>query len=179
MTSAESVSDENKRKISILKGIPFFQPFTEEELAYLTRESLWVKGGAGETILSEGSTDSSFFIVLMGNVSVRKKGVGTVNLCTLGPGDCFGEMSVITGEPRSAEIVANQETYLLQIEGKILNAESDEIMLKSMRSKFYKIFARVLSSRLETANKQRAQGDLTRLDAFNKLRAQGDWSKWR
>lgn len=179
MTSAENVTDENRRKISILKGIPFFQPFTEEELAYLTRESLWVKGSSGQTILREGSTDCAFFIVLKGNVCVRKKGVGTVNLSTLGTGDCFGEMSVITGEPRSAEIVANQETYLLQIDGKMLNAESDQLILKSIQLKFYKIFARILSSRLETANKQRSHGDSSRLDSPYKQRAQEDGSKWR
>ncbi len=156
MTTAGNLTDENKRKISVLKGIPFFQPFTEEELAFLTRESLWVKGGSGDTILNEGSAYDAFYIVLMGSVSVRKKGAG---LCTLGPGDCFGEMSVITGERRTAAIIANQETYLLQIEGKMLNAESEQILLKSIQLKFYKIFARILSSRLETANKQRAQGD--------------------
>jgi len=164
MTSEGNLTDENKRKISVLKGIPFFQPFTEEELALLIQESLWMKCSSGDKIFSEGDADCAFYVVLVGSVNVRKRGAGIFNLCTLGRGDCFGEMSVITGEPRSAEIVANQDTYLLRIDGKALNTERDQMFFKSIQLKFYKIFSRILSSRLEMANKQLVQGD---------------WSKWR
>ncbi len=159
MTPEVNVSDENKRKISVLKGIPFFQPFTEEELALLLRESQWLKCNSGDKVFSEGDTDSAFYVVLAGSVAVRKKGAGLFNLGTLGKGDCFGEMSVITGEPRSAEIIANQETYIIKIDGKTLDTESDNCLIKSIQLKFYRIFARILSSRLGTANNQLVQAN--------------------
>lgn len=164
MTPEVNVTDENRRKISVLKGIPFFQPFTEEELSLLLRESQWLKCNSGDKVFGEGDTDSAFYVVLVGSVTVRKKGAGIFNLGSLGKGDCFGEMSVITGEPRSAEIIANQETYIIKIDGKMLNAESDHLLIKSIQLKFYKIFARILSSRLGTANNQLVQAN---------------WSKWR
>src|SRR5262249_36287689 len=60
--------------------------------------------GRGERILSEGDPGQTFYVVASGSVSILT-GRG-VEVTRLGPGKYFGEMSLLTGEPRSATVVA-------------------------------------------------------------------------
>src|SRR5213082_920805 len=63
------------------------------------------------------------FVLLRGaaNVSVSKNG-STIQVASLGAGDCFGEMSLLTGEPRSATVRAEGDCYVMEI-GKPVMAE--------------------------------------------------------
>src|SRR5262245_348663 len=54
----------------------------------------------------EGSGGSAFFLIESGAAAVTKKGV---HQATLGPGDCFGELALIDGGPRSATVTAQTE----------------------------------------------------------------------
>lgn len=146
-----TISEEIKRKILIMKELSFFKSFTAGELLVLLEECAWVKCNNGEIICNEGDYDNYFYVILKGSVTVRKKGSGFHNLAILGTGECFGEMSVITGEQRSADIIANEESYLVKIGTDALNKESDSLTLKSLQMKFYKIFSQILASRLQKA----------------------------
>ena len=66
----------------------------------------------GETILSHGTQGDSMFIVHDGSVSVRVDGE---EVARLGPGDFFGEMALLTGERRTADIVALTDVVALEI----------------------------------------------------------------
>jgi CRP-like cAMP-binding protein len=63
------------------------------------------------------------FVMLRGaaNVFVSKNG-SKIHVATLGAGDCFGEMSLLTGEPRSATVRADADCYVMEI-GKPVMAE--------------------------------------------------------
>jgi small-conductance mechanosensitive channel/CRP-like cAMP-binding protein len=75
---------------------------------------------AGEKLVTEGDRGDSLFVLARGRVSVSKSGteIGTtsVALATLGPGDCFGEMSLLTGAPRTATVTAQDAVEVLVLD---------------------------------------------------------------
>ena len=108
---------------SILRGEPLFQCLSEEQLDHLVKQAELNHFGRGEHVIEEGAEGDSMFILLRGtaNVSISKNG-STIQVATLGSGDCFGEMSLLTGEPRSATVRADADCYVMEI-GKPVMAE--------------------------------------------------------
>jgi small-conductance mechanosensitive channel/CRP-like cAMP-binding protein len=84
------------------------------QLAAAASERLYA---AGENIIRQGDAGYEFFIVVYGEVKVLvRRGTGPpADLGTFGPGFHFGEMSLLTGEPRRATIVAVDDTEVLVI----------------------------------------------------------------
>jgi CRP-like cAMP-binding protein len=74
-----------------------------------------------EVVFKQGDLDSSFFLIWKGSIRLEKSnsdapaGAPDVEFMRLGVGDSFGEMSLITGLPRSATAVACEETTLLEL----------------------------------------------------------------
>jgi CRP-like cAMP-binding protein len=69
---------------------------------------------AGETIIDEGAEGKGLFLVVSGAVRVlRREGGDVVHLATLGPGDLFGEISLVMRKPSTASVVAERSTALL------------------------------------------------------------------
>ncbi len=97
-----------------LRSLPLFADLTEEELSAVsnTVEQRRVSPGARLTV--EGASGYSFFVIEDGTVGVERDG-RIVN--TLGPGDFFGEMAIISGERRNATITATSEVDLLVLFG--------------------------------------------------------------
>ena len=74
--------------------------------------------GKGETILRHGAAGDSMFVVHSGDVSVRVNDpdeTGAHEVAILGPGSVFGEMALLTGERRTADIVALDDVVALEI----------------------------------------------------------------
>jgi len=69
----------------------------------------------GETLVEEGGPGGSVFIIEEGRVRISLKGADgrEVTLAYLTDGDCFGEMSMLDGEPRSAQADAIEPTSVL------------------------------------------------------------------
>ena len=96
-----------------LARVPLFSGCTDEELARIAHISKIVESPA-ETILTEiGAPGNSFFFIIDGRVSVQTA-VGSGD--PLRPGDFFGEMSLLDGEPRSATVTATTDVRLLIVE---------------------------------------------------------------
>jgi cAMP-dependent protein kinase regulator len=69
---------------------------------------------AGETIIDEGDEGRGLFLVVSGRVRVLKRdGADVVQVAALGPGDLFGEISLLLQKPSTATVVAEQSTALL------------------------------------------------------------------
>src|SRR6266446_6163034 len=96
--ATESSSDAGIRH---LQRVPLFSGFNEDELRRVADLSRIVEAPVGTVITQIGEPGDSFFIIIDGTVLVRTP-VGAGG--QLRPGDFFGEMSLLDGEPRSATI---------------------------------------------------------------------------
>ncbi len=102
--------------IDRLNAVDIFAPLSAEETARLAKNSVRRVFAPGETVIRLGDEGSSMFVVHEGKVSVQINDNGTPRTVTvLNEGDFFGEMALFTGEPRTANIVAQEETEVLEI----------------------------------------------------------------
>ena len=88
----------------------------DSHLENLLKNSKMDYFGRGEAVIEEGAEGESLFILLRGmaHVTVVKQGTN-VRVGGLRPGDCFGEMSLLTGERRSATVRAEGDCYVMEI----------------------------------------------------------------
>lgn len=99
-------------KIQTLKKIPLFSSLNYKEIAQVL-EVIQIRNIAPETlIIEEGKTGEDMFVILKGHVDVQ---VGGKGINQLGPGQFFGEMSLIDKSPRSASIVAKNDVKVMRI----------------------------------------------------------------
>src|SRR6266436_2986800 len=128
--------EEQAEALSILRGERLFECLSEEQLNRLIQEARLKLFGRGEPVIEEGSAGDSMFVMLRGaaNVYVSKNG-SKIHVATLGAGDCFGEMSLLTGEPRSATVRADADCYVMEIGkpvmGEVLRDAPDCLVLLS------------------------------------------------
>jgi CRP-like cAMP-binding protein len=115
--------EDQAEAFSILREEPLFGCLSDEQLDQLVKQARLNTFGRGEPVIEEGSPGDSMFVLLHGaaNVSVSKNG-STIQVASLGAGDCFGEMSLLTGERRSATVRADDDCYVMEI-GKPVMAE--------------------------------------------------------
>lgn len=103
----------NDARIRHLQRVPLFSGFDEEELRRVAELSRIVEVPAGTAVTQMGEPGDSFFLIIDGTVTVRTP-LGAAS--QLQPGDFFGEMSLLDGEPRSATIVATTDLRLLIVD---------------------------------------------------------------
>ena len=98
--------------------LDLFAPLSEPERARIAEGAMERRYAPGEIVVREGDQTSSMFIVASGRLGVSIHGAAgdTRNLAVLEPGSAFGEISLLTGEPRTATVRALSETVLVEIE---------------------------------------------------------------
>ena len=90
-----------KDALTKLASVPIFEGLSKRELDAIYRVAKEIDFEPGHAILEEGSTGVGFHLILDGRADVV---VGGRKRATLGPGDYFGEMSLLDGGPRSATV---------------------------------------------------------------------------
>lgn len=102
--------------IERLSAVDIFAPLSADETAMLAQAAVSHVFAPGESVIRVGDPGSSMFVVHQGRVSVQVSEDGrSRTVATLNEGDFFGEMALFTGEPRTANVVALEETEVLEI----------------------------------------------------------------
>lgn len=89
--------------IQFLKDIPFFQHLSEKDFHVLLNFVERKMFKQGDEIITQGDEGDGLYVVFFGDVDVLVSGT---KVATLGPKNFFGEIALITNEPRTATVVA-------------------------------------------------------------------------
>jgi CRP-like cAMP-binding protein len=98
-----------------LASIDLFAPLSDAERQALSTSADEQLFAAGEAIVRQNDPGDSMFIVLAGRVRVTLE-PSSQEVAVIGPGGFFGEMSMLTGDPRTATVRALDDAHLLKIE---------------------------------------------------------------
>ena len=110
--------------VAQLREVGLFGALSDEFLQHLTQTLTVMRVVVGDTVFREGDPAREFYVVLDGEMEVLKKSRRgrETRVAILGPNDCFGEMSVIDMQPRSATVRALGSTRLLRISTEEMDA---------------------------------------------------------
>lgn len=108
--------DQTRRLLDI-RNHSVLKVLSLEEIQTLAGKVALCEFRAGETILRHGDSGDSMFFIFEGSLDIQipKENGEKSSVATLWPGDCVGEMSMLTGEPRSADVIAINDVLLLQV----------------------------------------------------------------
>jgi small-conductance mechanosensitive channel len=114
----------------LLGRIDFVQALSTEARKALIERARFLEYGPGQAVVRQGEQGDTLFLVARGEVAVRVRlEAGEKEVARLGRGALFGEMSVLTGEPRTATVVALADASLLAVDRdafeRILSKEPD------------------------------------------------------
>jgi CRP-like cAMP-binding protein len=109
-------------KTDQLKGVQMFSSCTDKELAQIARacDELTVEPGAN--LVEEGAVGDDFYLVGTGEAEVTRGGRA---VATLGPGQYFGELSLLDDAPRNATVTATTPMSLIRLRRREFSAVLD------------------------------------------------------
>jgi small-conductance mechanosensitive channel/CRP-like cAMP-binding protein len=105
------------RRVACLERIGLLESLGPDHIRRLAETQADRVYATGEQVVRQGAAGDSMFVIMSGRVevTVRAEGGAATQLAVLGPGDYFGELSLMTGAPRSATVTALEETRLLEL----------------------------------------------------------------
>jgi CRP/FNR family transcriptional regulator, cyclic AMP receptor protein len=114
-TRGTVVKEQLARREEALAQAPLFSGLPKRNVRELARVSRVAEYPEGAAIMTEGSIGSAFYVILDGRAKVVR---GARTVTRLGPGDFFGELSLLDGAPRAASVVTETTVRCLDLAGK-------------------------------------------------------------
>ena len=143
----------SESRTDLLQRMPVFGATTDATRSFILQHSSDCVLAQGEYFFHRGDEAHSFFVLESGRVEVMRELEGhELRLNTLGPGDCFGEMSLIECRNRSASVCALQDCTAIEIPHATLHdlykRDVDQYLIIQMN------IAREISRRLREADRR-------------------------
>jgi putative ABC transport system ATP-binding protein len=109
---SDIVLNDALRICEFLKGVEAFKNLTPHELTNVAERMTRRQYMPGEIIIREGEVGEELFLISEGEVEIDREGR---EVARLGPGDFFGELALMSGNPRNANVIATRpvDTYVL------------------------------------------------------------------
>ncbi|HAM01509.1 MAG TPA: hypothetical protein DCQ30_04685 [Acidimicrobiaceae bacterium] len=107
-----------------LGDIWLFSACSAGQLRTIRRQVEEVTVPAGKVLVEEGTVGREFFFIVEGTATVK---VGGRKVATLGPGNYFGELSLLDHKPRSATVASDTDMVLLVLDQRRFNGLLDEL----------------------------------------------------
>ncbi|MGD2042019.1 MAG: cyclic nucleotide-binding domain-containing protein [Acidimicrobiia bacterium] len=117
-----------------LKAVPLFEGLSDRELGFLAGVTTETSVKEGSTLVKQGELGQEAMIIEKGTASVTRDGA---EIDTIGPGDFFGEMSLINSQPRNAGVVATSDMTLLVMDSREFSSVLDkypEVAVKILKT---------------------------------------------
>ena len=137
-----------------LARVPFFEGLTPAALALIAQTTAEEAHATGTKLFQYGDPGDKLFIIVEGKVRISREvaGMGEEALAVLGPGEVFGEMSLLDESPRSADARVHERCRAL-----VITKESFDDLLFLHKDLAYEVLwncVRILSVRLRETNEK-------------------------
>jgi CRP/FNR family transcriptional regulator, cyclic AMP receptor protein len=99
-------------KLDLIKRVPLFSSASKHELGEIAGIADEIDLPEGKVLIAEGDTGREFFVLIEGSADVER---GGKKVASIGPGDFFGEISLIAKTPRNATITTTSPVRALVI----------------------------------------------------------------
>lgn len=149
LTAQPAMGEAAMGLVTSLRRIDFLSPLSNEELADLARGIQLLRKQTGDVIFRKGDPGESFYLVLSGEITL---GDGSTVLERVRAGGFFGEVSLLTGEPRSTSAMSGVDSELAAIP----RTEFRRVLMANPAMALD--MSRILSQRLASAAKERKKG---------------------
>lgn len=101
-----------KQKTELLRNVKLFSDISSRALGAIADVATEIEFASGRYIVRHGQVGTGFYLITSGRARVLR---GNEVIATLGPGDFFGELSVLDQSPRIAHVVADEPTTCLAL----------------------------------------------------------------
>jgi CRP/FNR family cyclic AMP-dependent transcriptional regulator len=127
-------------RVDLIKGLPLFELCSKRDLRRIAALARERPVEAGTALMTEGEPGREFFVVVEGEVDVRRKGR---RIARLGAGSYVGEIALLSRSPRTATVVAATPLRVLVI------ADRDFVELLDTLPELWLKVARTLADRVD------------------------------
>ena len=173
-TDEENKPEKNRKQIEdYLTRLDWLHHMDKENLQKLVTNSRIELYADDDIIVSEGEPGDSMFIILKGEVRilVRSDGPREIEVARKARGEFFGELSLLTGEPRTASVRAHNDCEVLVIDKKTFSTFiiSDEKLLQQFVAGLEECKSGIAEAIEDHKNKHNVTQDSARMVIFNKI----------
>jgi len=99
-------------KVELIAGVPLFERCSKGELAAIANIADQIERPEGRVAVHEGELGQEFWVLVEGNAEVTRDGA---RVATLGPGDFFGEIALVSNVPRTASVTTTSPVRALVV----------------------------------------------------------------
>jgi CRP-like cAMP-binding protein len=116
-------AEAHARRLTALRSVEIFQPLDDAECERVADALVYAPFAKGERITRQGADAHWLYLVAQGRVAVRVAVDGDEReVAQMGAGEVFGEMSLLTGEPRSASVFAQGDVECWRLDREVFSA---------------------------------------------------------